>query len=99
MPGAVAPGDQPDVSIQALIMRGAHLGLIDDRRKLSLFKQLSARGWRKSEPVTVHAEQPMLMWKLLAAKYGRKGIYSRAGDPLGIQAHVLRSIAPEPVAA
>ncbi len=87
------------VSIQALIMRGAHLGLIDDRRKTSLFKQLSARGWRKAEPVTVHPEHPMLMWKLLTAKYGQRAIYSRAGDPLGIQAHVLRSIAPEPVAA
>ena len=38
------------ISIQALIMRAANLALMDEKRKASLFKQLSSRGWRKNEP-------------------------------------------------
>jgi transcriptional regulator with XRE-family HTH domain len=83
------------VSIQALIMRGAQLGLIDANRKASLFKQLSARGWRKSEPVVVHREEPALVWKLLTARFGKRAVYQRASDPLGLGAMMLRSIAPE----
>jgi transcriptional regulator with XRE-family HTH domain len=86
------------LSIQALIMRGSHLGLIDEARKTSLFKQLSARGWRKAEPVLVHREEPVLVWKLLTARFGRQAVYQRASDPLGIGALVLRSIAPQPAA-
>lgn len=84
------------VSIQALIMRGAQLGLIDAGRKASLFKQLSARGWRKSEPVVVHREEPALIWKLLSARFGKRAVYQRASDPLGLGAMILRSIAPQP---
>lgn len=84
------------VSIQALIMRGAQLGLIDASRKTSLFKQLSARGWRKSEPVLVHREEPALIWKLLTARFGQQAVYQRAGGPLGLGAMMLRSIAPQP---
>lgn len=86
------------VSIQALIMRGAQLGLIDETRKTSLFKQISARGWRKAEPVLVHREEPVLVWKLLTAKFGKQAVYQRAGDPLGLGAMYLRSIAPRPAA-
>jgi len=84
------------VSMQALIMRGANLGLIDERRKTSLFKQLSARGWRKNEPVSVHHEEPLLMWKLLAHKYGLPLSYPQFGEKVGLGAVVLRSIAPRP---
>lgn len=84
-------------SIQALIMRGNHLGLIDERRKTSLFKQLSARQWRKSEPVIVHPEEPALMWTLLESRYGPEATRSRVvAERVGISAHVLRSIAPQP---
>src|SRR5262249_10925519 len=41
------------VSIQAMIMRGNTIGAIGDTRKNSLFVQLSAKGWRKHEPVAV----------------------------------------------
>ena len=87
------------ISIQALIMRGSQLGLVDEARKTSLFKQISARGWRKAEPVPVHREQPALVWKLLTAKFGRSAVYQRAGDRLGIGALVLRSIAPQPASS
>lgn len=84
------------VSIQALIMRGAQLGLIDPPRKVSLFKQLSARGWRKLEPVSVRNEEPVLVWKLLAARFGTSSVYQRASEPLGIGPLILRSLAPQP---
>ena len=85
------------VSIQALIMRGNHLGLIDERRKVSLFKQLSARGWRKSEPVKVHPEEPALLWTLLKSRYGPETYSRSVAEAVGMASHVLRSIAPRPV--
>jgi len=39
------------VSVAAMIMRCYQIGLIDDERKSSLFRQLSYRGWRKNEPL------------------------------------------------
>src|SRR5205823_9181759 len=58
------------VSIQALIMRAGQLDLITSCRRESLFKQLSARGWRKDEPVIVHPEHPLLLWKLIDTAFG-----------------------------
>jgi Zn-dependent peptidase ImmA (M78 family)/transcriptional regulator with XRE-family HTH domain len=84
------------ISIQALIMRGSHLGLISDDRKLSLFKQISARGWRKQEPVTVHPEEPILLWTLLARRYGEPVQYPQISEEVGLQAVILRSLAPAP---
>jgi Zn-dependent peptidase ImmA (M78 family) len=84
------------VSAQALIMRGAQLGFIDEQRKISLFKQLSARGWRRNEPVVVHREEPALVWRLLGRRFGVPVAYSRIADSLGLQAVILRSLAPTP---
>ncbi|MDI1464302.1 XRE family transcriptional regulator [Catellatospora sp. KI3] len=86
------------ISMQALIMRGNHLGLIDDQRKLSLFKQLSARGWRKNEPVVVHNEEPKLVWRLLVSQYGDPLPYSHVANATGLNPVVLRSLAPPPSA-
>lgn len=84
------------ISIQALIMRGNHIGLIDEQRKVSLFKQLSARGWRKEEPVPVHAEEPRLLWRLLASRFGDPVPYQQAGHDLGLSPVILKSLAPPP---
>ena len=73
------------VSAQALIMRGSQLGLIDEQRKASLFKQLSTRGWRKIEPVTVHREEPTLVWRLLGHRYGEPFAYPRVAESLGLK--------------
>jgi Zn-dependent peptidase ImmA (M78 family) len=83
------------VSIQALIMRAAAVGAIDEPRKQSLFVQLHHRGWRKEEPVAVGREQPLLLWKLLASRYGDKP-YRPASEELAIPPAILRSIAPTP---
>lgn len=87
------------ISIQALIMRGSHLGLIDQQRKGSLFKQLSARGLRRNEPVTVHPEDPILIGKLLSRKFGEPLPYARVADAVGLHAVILRSLVPPSAAA
>jgi Zn-dependent peptidase ImmA (M78 family)/transcriptional regulator with XRE-family HTH domain len=84
------------ISIQALVMRSADLGLIDDVRKQSLFKQIGVRGWRRAEPVTVHPEQPELLWRLLAERFGSPVAFTTAGNALGLPAVILRSLAPPP---
>ncbi|GAA3301073.1 hypothetical protein GCM10020295_43420 [Streptomyces cinereospinus] len=84
------------VSIQALILRGAAVGNIDESRKRSLYVQLTQRGWRKEEPVSVGQEDPLLLWSLLQRQYGDRP-YLPASDELAIQPTVLRSIAPQPV--
>lgn len=53
-------------SIKALIYRAAHLGLIDDNRRLDLYKQYSARGWSTIEPNPLFGEKPELLGKLMA---------------------------------
>jgi len=40
------------VSVAALIQRAHQLGVLSDSRRVSLFKQLSARGWRVREPAS-----------------------------------------------
>jgi Zn-dependent peptidase ImmA (M78 family)/DNA-binding XRE family transcriptional regulator len=58
------------ISIAALIYRCLDLGLITPDRRASLQKQLSARGWRRSEPVTVVPEVPLLVSQLIAKTVG-----------------------------
>ena len=58
------------ISIGALIRRALNLGIIDKYRYKSLNTQLSARGWRTTEPVEVPAEQPILLAKALRVVYG-----------------------------
>ncbi len=83
------------VSIQALIMRAAALELITDTRTRSLFVQLSAKGWRKEEPVEVGNESPLLLWTLLSRRFGDRP-YRAAAEPLAIPPAVLRSFIPTP---
>ena len=58
------------ISISSLIRRAYDLRLIDQQRYHSLMKQLSARGWRKQEPVEVPVEQPALLPRALRLLYG-----------------------------
>lgn len=83
------------MSIQAIIMRSHAVGAIGDTRKRSLFVQLSQRGWRTHEPVTVGQEEPLLLWTLLSRRFGSRP-YIPAAEPLAIHPTVLRSIAPTP---
>lgn len=58
------------ISIAALIRRCWDLGVISDEKRTSLEKQLSARGWRKAEPVHVPDESPLLITKMIKAAAG-----------------------------
>ncbi|MCI1141705.1 hypothetical protein MOP88_04125 [Sphingomonas sp. WKB10] len=51
------------MSIAAMIMRCASLGIVDDEAKQRLFKHYSAKGWRKEEPLDreLEAEKPRLL--------------------------------------
>lgn len=83
------------ISIQALIKRAATLGIITPDREESLYKQVSARGWRKEEPVTVHPEQPALMRAMLARAYGEPPSLLQAAEDLGLHPVLMRSLAPD----
>src|SRR5207249_11480128 len=60
------------VSMQALIMRAYHLGKMNANRYRSLFRQLSAKGYRKCEPAPIPAEEPEVFRELL--EFHRKSI-------------------------
>ncbi|RZB18383.1 ImmA/IrrE family metallo-endopeptidase [Streptomyces sp. F001] len=83
------------ISIQALINRACDVGRIDHDRKESLYKQLSARGWRTNEPVTVHPEQPALMRAMLARRYGEPPSLLQSSEDLGLHPVLMRSLAPD----
>ncbi len=58
--------------------RARDLSLIDPDHYISLMKQLSARGWRRDEPVEVGSEKPLLMPKILEALGGSGTTVERA---------------------
>ncbi|NMO54269.1 ImmA/IrrE family metallo-endopeptidase [Actinoplanes sp. TBRC 11911] len=58
------------VSIKSLIRRARELGFVDQDRATSLYKQVSARGWNKSEPGYVPREKPRAFRKLAEIGYG-----------------------------
>jgi Zn-dependent peptidase ImmA (M78 family)/DNA-binding XRE family transcriptional regulator len=53
------------VSVQALMRRARDLELITSDQYVRLYKQLSRRGWRKSEPVEIPVEQPAILTEAL----------------------------------
>ena len=53
------------VSMAALIKRANQLGILDAARTTSMFKMLSARGWRKTEPVPIPVERPEVLWSVI----------------------------------
>ncbi|WP_285507603.1 XRE family transcriptional regulator [Actinokineospora sp. NBRC 105648] len=73
------------VSIKALVTRFRTLGVIDAEHARSLFKQISARGWNKSEPVPVGNEQAI--WFQRALDTGMRGSpdpVAKAADTIGL---------------
>lgn len=57
------------VSLQVLIRAARTLGVVNDDRYVSLFKQLSARGWRKDQPGYVAVEKPRAFRKMAELLY------------------------------
>jgi Zn-dependent peptidase ImmA (M78 family)/DNA-binding XRE family transcriptional regulator len=61
------------VSIQALVTRARDLRLISSDQHQRLYQQISARGWRKSEPGYVPSERPTLLSEALAVHRDQHG--------------------------
>lgn len=51
------------VSIKSLVRRARELGVVDQERATSLYRQISARGWNKAEPGYVPIEKPRALKK------------------------------------
>ena len=56
------------VAIKALVVRFRQLGVIDEDHARSLYKQISARGWNKGEPVEVGNEDAIWMERALSKR-------------------------------
>lgn len=65
------------ISIKALVVRFQNLGVIDADHARSLFKQISARGWNRNEPVPVGTERAI--WFSRAVEAATRG----SSDPIG----------------
>jgi Zn-dependent peptidase ImmA (M78 family) len=57
------------VSIKALVMRLQQLGVVESDQATSLYRQISARGWNKSEPVETTNEEPIWLPRALARRF------------------------------
>lgn len=76
-PRLMALKSQWGVSIAALLMRARMLGVMSEAAYVNAAKVMSARGWRRHEPVDGPAEVPMLLRSALA-KARKQGTSARA---------------------
>jgi Zn-dependent peptidase ImmA (M78 family)/transcriptional regulator with XRE-family HTH domain len=61
------------ISIQAIVRAARDRQLISTSRHTSLYKQISARGWRRSEPDPIPVELPTIWPNALEVHRGRHG--------------------------
>lgn len=52
------------VSMQAILYKAKQIGAISDNQSDYLWRQMSARGYRKKEPITIERNRPQLMKQL-----------------------------------
>ena len=64
------------VAIKMLVVRFQQLEVIRDDHARSLYKQISARGWNRAEPVEVGHERALWLEKAVAKRYGDGGMRS-----------------------
>jgi hypothetical protein len=69
------------VAIKALVTRTQHLGHVNPDQARSLYKQISARGWNKAEPVWVSNEQAIWLERAIAKRMKSEP------DPIAASAH------------
>lgn len=80
------------VAIKAMVVRLQNLGRIEGDQARSLYKQISARGWNKNEPVTVGNERAVWMDQALAQRFrGEADAMSAAGLHCGLGRPYLES--------
>lgn len=78
------------VAIKAMVVRLQQLHRIDSDHARSLYKQISARGWNKGEPVEVQPEQAIWLTKALARRFPENTV-TRASDAVGLDPDHLSS--------
>jgi Zn-dependent peptidase ImmA (M78 family)/DNA-binding XRE family transcriptional regulator len=61
------------ISIQAIVKAARDRGLIPGHRYTSLYKQISARGWRRDEPDPIPVERPRIWPSALSVHRERHG--------------------------
>lgn len=66
------------LSMQAWIFRAADLQIIDQAHARTLFANLSARGWRKEEPVKFEGRERPLRLRQLTVRAVAEGLLTRA---------------------
>lgn len=76
------------VAIKMLVVRVRQMGLIDDQHARSLYKQISARKWNKTEPVPVSHERAV--WFEQALDRAHHDAHS-AANALGVDARYVRN--------
>jgi Zn-dependent peptidase ImmA (M78 family)/DNA-binding XRE family transcriptional regulator len=58
------------IAVKALVVRFQQLGVVSDEQALSLYKQISSRGWNTHEPVDVTNESPVWLSRALKRASG-----------------------------
>jgi Zn-dependent peptidase ImmA (M78 family)/transcriptional regulator with XRE-family HTH domain len=73
------------IAIKALVVRFQNLGVIDQDHARSLFKQISARGWNRNEPVPVGTEGAVWFYRAIeAAARGSSDSVGTASQRIGL---------------
>lgn len=72
------------MAIRALVRRCLDLRIIDETKRVSLEKQISARGWTRAEPVEVNYENPRLL-RLLLERQGLLSHRTTGLPPLAVR--------------
>lgn len=82
------------VSIQALIRRAKELEIITSRKYAYSFQQLSALGWRTSEPHNdaISIERPRAVRKIAEVAYGIPINYSKLAADVGLTEAMVREL-------
>jgi Zn-dependent peptidase ImmA (M78 family)/transcriptional regulator with XRE-family HTH domain len=79
------------LSMAATAIRARDLNLISNVQVESIFKQLSARKWRRNEPVVVLQEMPLMIAQVVEALGGEGQLKERA-ERLSMSCFTLRAL-------
>lgn len=77
------------ISIKALVMRFQRLGVVDADQARSLYKQISARGWNKAEPVDVGGEDAVWFKQAIKQFAGASDSLRVAAEAAGVGSSYL----------
>lgn len=73
------------VSVKAMVVRLQQLHRIDADQARSLYKQISARGWNKTEPIEVGNERAIWLTKEMERRFPGEDPIDHATDRTGLQ--------------